>query len=233
MARKRTRDSMSGDEACSPNHRKEQRRDGFPTITQVVPDGDLRLAVKSHAGKESTVFLVNRSVLCVSSPVFSAMLGKESRFREAQTTLHAAENPTVSIEDPCVYAIKMFLHVIHMQGHLVPEVVSFKHLLHLAIVCDKYDLRRSLRAWPSIWIKFHCRLVSPKPSMMFYSKSLVIASAFKDEDLLSDVTKRLIIDSNCSPAGNLVTPDGDELGDGVSGMLIGLSRLCETVCSQG
>lgn len=80
------------------------------------------------------------------------MLGRDSRFLEGQSD-SGIEVAVVTVEDESTQALEIILHAIHLQGHLVPEKISFDLLHQLAIVCDKYDLRKSLGTWPETWFK--------------------------------------------------------------------------------
>ena len=67
---------------------------------QFDPDGDVVLLLKNCKG--TARFQVNSSILCMSSPVFRAMLGTKSHFKEAQEL--ASRDPStapvgVNIED--------------------------------------------------------------------------------------------------------------------------------------
>ena len=121
-----------------------------PLAIPVDEDGDIHLAVESPEAEEPAIFLVSRKILSMSSPVFKAMLGPQ--FLEGQS---ASGNgiPTVTVKDDSIKAMGIILHAIHLQGHQVPETVSCSLLRHLAVVCDKYDLRKSLGTWPETWAK--------------------------------------------------------------------------------
>lgn len=117
-------------------------------VTATDPEGDLKMVL------DKGTLLVSRKVLTLSSNVFRAMLGKGSKFMEAgdsnrnQDGVQIIQFPEDQYETMTVVA-----NVIHLQFDKVPKEVSFQQLYQIAILCDKYDLKRCLNHYPDMWSK--------------------------------------------------------------------------------
>ncbi len=107
--------------------------------TTIDPEGDLVLVV------EEQELLVSRNVLCLSSVVFRAMLGKGSDFLELKDQVMSTDDhQLIHLKDDNYKAVKIVACAIHMQYDMVPMEVSFEELGTIATLCDKYDLRKGL-----------------------------------------------------------------------------------------
>ena len=124
--------------------------------------------------------------------------------------------PKVTVEDESIKAVGIILHAIHLQGHLVPETVSYSLLRHLAIVCDKYDLRKSLGTWPETWAKSHAdKMEQPR------NESLFIAVAFKLDAVFPKITKSLILGTRTLDDGTMVTIYNQVIGEDIPEVILG------------
>jgi hypothetical protein len=126
------------------------------TEIEVVSEGDIILELSDCS--ETTRFTVASMVLCIASPVMRAMIGPKSGFRERVEfmrhdpaanggNLFALELP----EEESVEAFGIILHAIHLQYDKVPREVDFGLLVKLAVVCDKYDMAKSVRPLVDGW----------------------------------------------------------------------------------
>ncbi|KAF8468193.1 hypothetical protein BDZ91DRAFT_722092 [Kalaharituber pfeilii] len=161
----------------------------------IYPAGDITLAVP-HSVEGSTkqaiaYFLVNSQILCVASPVFRAMLSKTSNFKEAVSVSNKASNsePTeVQLLDDNPKALAIILRAIHLQSEWVPNSLTTGQLYEVAIICDKYDMQRSLEHWLQKWIPQRESEASTYPH-----KWLFISIAFSRKDILSNVSRSIIL----------------------------------------
>ena len=109
------------------------------------------------AGEETVTFLVNRATLCLSSPVFCAMLGKQSRFLKG-TGAEDDERRIVDLKDDKIKAMRIFLNIIHLNHTMVPRRPSACDTDHIAVLSDKYDMREAFGLWPELWVRSLCEL---------------------------------------------------------------------------
>ena len=115
----------------------------------VAPEGDLLLEVPSKNGLAR--FKVSSQVMCLVSPVFRAMLGPSSMFKEACELRASPSCYRLSLEGDDPEAFVAILYVLHCQTEKVPSSISFEDLFHMAIICDKYDCALAVAVWVDIW----------------------------------------------------------------------------------
>ncbi|KAF8426735.1 hypothetical protein EV426DRAFT_592604 [Tirmania nivea] len=164
---------------------------------QFDADGDVVLVLKSYKG--TARFQVNSSILCMLSPVFRAMLGAGSHFKEGKEL--ASRGPgmapvEVKIEDddPDVFAV--ILRILHHQYDSVPKVIRGDKLYKVAILCDKYDLRKALSFVLDKWIPTPHKLppvILPRGVVSQPDKELFMAYVFGMEEVFKTVSKDLIL----------------------------------------
>ena len=153
-------------------------------VKDIDPDGDIRMHVGE--GENEMTLLVNRHTLCLSSLVFRTMLGKGGRFIEAHSVDGETAELTLMDDDP--HHMEVLMSIIHLQGSEVPSKISWEDFLGFARLCDKYDLRRSLGAYPDLWANDFLSCIE-KPGFECW---LLIAYAFKLVEPFERITRRLI-----------------------------------------
>lgn len=91
--------------------------------TTIDPSGDLRLVLDDGR------LQVSRKALCLSSPVFSAMLGKDSKFNEAlEKTTNEEGIRDVPLRDDDYGTMDILMRIVHHQNKEVPLRISFQQL---------------------------------------------------------------------------------------------------------
>lgn len=138
---------------------------------------------------------VASQVLCSASPVFRAMLGPASSFREAcelRKMSATAEPYRLVLEDDNPEALAVILLALHCQNKFVPVTVSFQNLLDLAIICDKYDCATAVSLWTDIWTKDWKKMAQDAG----YEQWLFIAWTFGVEDVFHSLSKKLIMEGH-------------------------------------
>jgi len=182
------------------------------------PEGDVLLILSSSSGIAR--FRVNSNILCIASPVFRAMLGAKSQFKE-RTALSArtstSEPLELSLPDDDPKALVVILRVIHLQYDWVPPSLDESQLYKIAVICDKYDMRQSLEIWLAKWIS---PLVEPPAKPVSGDKWLFIAYAFGRKDLFSRLTKDLILQCRSDEDGNLLM-NGNTLTEHIPEHIVG------------
>ena len=171
--------------------------------------GDVILKIPAATG--TTKLRVSSHVLCTTSPVFRAMLGPDSRFKEAyELRMRSAEKPyELSLEDDYPYALTAILLALHCRDEMVPVDPKFKDLVGLAVVCDKYDCRGGVLSWVDTW-------TAAWKSRMFesgYEEWLFVAWVFGIKEGFGKLSRKLILESYIDSAdGELKTAGGMRLG---------------------
>ena len=191
--------------------RHEDTRFAAATII-IDADGDLTMRLKG--GK----LMVSRKILTLSSPVFRAMLGAECQFKEAADKEFERDGTqAVSFEDDDFQTMAMIARIMHLQSDKVPDKLTFKQLYQVAILCDKYDLKRCLGYWPKIWATPYLNSYGIEG----YEGWLFMSTVFGYDGLFKEVTRHLILNSKVSRDNSLITTKGIDLGERVSSNITG------------
>lgn len=116
-----------------------------PAIENIVPDGDLILAV----GTQKREMRVSSQFLRYASKVFNTMLGPH--WSEGQR-LSKVDPPKVTLEEDDADAMLAILYVLHHRNDRVPRDLEPAALIRIAIVSDKYDLAVALQYASERWL---------------------------------------------------------------------------------
>jgi hypothetical protein len=141
---------------------------------------------------------VSSHVLCTSSPVFRAMLGPNSQFKEASELRKCSvESPyELSLKDDYPHALTVVLLALHCRCEMVPVDLTFRNLLELAIICDKYDCRGGVLPWVETW-------TAPwKPFILTdgYEEWLFVAWVFGIKEGFEKLSRKVILESYFDPS---------------------------------
>lgn len=104
---------------------------------------------------------------------------------------------TLSDDDPVALAV--ILNAIHLQTSKVPKTVTFKQLMKLAILCDKYDCVPAVKPWVDIWIAPWRRSYATVPAV---TEWLFIAWVFEAREGFETLTKMYVPKIAFSNNGN-------------------------------
>ena len=172
---------------------------------ELDPHGDVILIVPSATGLAR--FHINSSVLCLGSPVFRAMFGVDSRFREREALVKREGNNLppleISLEDDDPNALAVVLRVLHLQNNWAPKSLQPEKLYQIAVLCDKYDVQDSLDYWLVKWIPEKFEGTIPVDKWLF------IAYAFAKKQEFTALSKHLILNCKCDASGNLKVSGGE------------------------
>ena len=179
--------------------------DDLEGYREIASAGDVILKIPTATA--TTRLRVSSHVLCTTSPVFRAMLGPHSQFREAaELRTRSTGNPyELPIEDDYPYALTAILLALHCRSEMVPVNPAFKDLVELAIVWDKYDCRGGLLPWVDIWT------AAWKPHMLDsgYEEWLFIAWVFGIKEVFDELSRKLILESYIDPADGKFKSSGE------------------------
>ena len=160
-----------------------------PATLVVDPEGNLYMKLDAGSLK------VSRKALSLSSPVFLAMLGANSKFKEVTNmTLDHDRIQIISFEEDSFETMTIITRIMHLQSDQVPATITFKRLYQVAILCDKYDLKRCLGPWTDIWARPYLDCYARQG----YEEWLFMSIVFQYGGLFKDLTRHLVINSEIS-----------------------------------
>ena len=178
---------------------------GKVATVQFDPEGDVIFVLPCSEG--TARFQINSSVVCLQSPVFKAMLGKNSQFKEARDLASRdAVGPPLEIpladDDP--KALAVILRVVHLQHKWVPVSLGEDRLYQVAILCDKYDMSQALGTYLDKWFKPY--LGEQGEVLKSADKWLFMAYAFALPTLFTSCSKKVILDICTGESGDSLGP---------------------------
>jgi len=198
----------------------------FDTVNIIDPNGDLNMIFSDNQIPSKKKMVVSRHVLCLSSKVFEAMLGDHSHFREATAPIISRDGVReAKFEDDDFDAMTIIMNVLHLQHQNVPKQMVFDQLHKIAILCDKYDLTRSMGLWPDTWAQQHVKQVGKKG----FHGWLLIATVFRQGEAFTKMTKHIILNSTLNPDGDLLTAEGWTFDEGVPSTIISILARMQDV----
>lgn len=160
------------------------------TLVDIYPNGDVVLIVGQ--GDEKTRLRVSSHALSCVSPVFKRMLS--SNFVEGLPTTQSTTR-NIELPEDDVTAITTLCNIAHMRSKSV-NLVSFRALECLSIICDKYDAVEALMPWTSHWMNhdfaYHflrvprCRFLHEKSEHI--AESLYVAYGYGSNDGFASAT---------------------------------------------
>ncbi|KAJ8067206.1 hypothetical protein OCU04_004571 [Sclerotinia nivalis] len=100
---------------------------------------------------ETVTMLVSSKHMTLASPVFEAMLSG-GRFKEGVELL-AKGKAEIELPDNNPDAFSIIAQIIHGRNQTVPQQVSFKILLELAILTEKYQTHEIIGCISDYWVR--------------------------------------------------------------------------------
>ncbi|KAK6530426.1 hypothetical protein TWF694_003778 [Orbilia ellipsospora] len=84
------------------------------------------------------------------------MLNPKNGFKPLPKAWLNDEQVTVlKLYDDDIAALGWLLNIIHFQTESVPQELGWRDLVSVAIICDKYDLKRAVKLWAEQWTKVY------------------------------------------------------------------------------
>ncbi|RFU33368.1 hypothetical protein B7463_g2946, partial [Scytalidium lignicola] len=179
---------------------------------EIDPHGDVRLLVKDDKGN-SKILIASSKVMSLVCQPWRAMLGPDSKFREAQVK----HMETIPFPDDDARAVEIMLYIAHLRFDKVPSKVDIDDLVEIAILADKYDAGHILQAWLGRWLN----LVQPLMDTPGYEQQwLSISSIMGLPGAFVKVASRMILSSHVNEQKECITATGSVLeGDFVESIL--------------
>ena len=154
------------------------------TTIYVDQAGDVVLVV--GLGTESRTFCVSSRVMRLANPVWRAMLSPEHGFQESSPGTNV-----ITLPEDDVHSIFIVLLASHVRFQEIPKLISFKQLVSLCEVCDKYDCISVLQPWLPGWLALYKHSVT-EPGWEEWS---FIAWVVGDEAIFKKATDWIILTS--------------------------------------
>lgn len=152
----------------------------------VDQNGDVTLELSCTNGKKVHL-LISSKVLTLASPVFATMFG--SKFSEGLSIHAASKKARICLPDDDGDAFTIICNVVHYRVTEVPEALPLSCLENVAIICDKYDMTRSLMSWSRIWLRAGIESSAPED----FNKLLLIAYILDIPETFSKLSWEIII----------------------------------------
>lgn len=152
----------------------------------IDPSGDV--TVELSRTDEKVHLLVSSKVLALASSAFAAMFS--SKFKEGLSNDGASEKAPICLPDDDVDAFTVICNVIHHRVDEVPENLPLSCLKNVAMICDKYDMTRSLMGWNIVWLRAGLESSSAPED---FSKLLLVAYIFDIPTMFSKISWKTII----------------------------------------
>ena len=156
--------------------------DDFSDITLVVgtedEGGDDETGSTGSVGNVQRV-KVSSSVLRLASPVWKSMFNPSGHFLES-----TAKEVSFPDDDPA--ALLVVLRIAHLRFKEVPDKLSFKELVSVAVICDKYDTVSVVRPFLSRWTGPEMKISPGEEEWIF------IAWTFGYEDAFTSGVQELV-----------------------------------------
>jgi len=150
-------------------------------VPDISPDGDVVLVV----GPRNVRLRIQSQVLRCASKVFGAMFGPT--WSEGQGLSKESPREVRLVEDDAD-ALQIICRVIHHRNNDVPQSLTPKEVLQIAIEADKYDLNVALKYARAQWLKPRGR-----PERVDMGYLLAAAFLFGDMDMFVANTLALIL----------------------------------------
>ena len=196
----------------------KSKADAMPTpleVPQPDPSADLRRTFVLHDGGDALLLigpeencqpvLVSKTVLALASPVWKAMF---DRRQWAEST--ATEIP---FPDDDAEAMLIVLRIAHLRFAELPlkSGLSLEDLLHLAVICDKYDVVQLVRPFLNLH-QWHEGLVpNVKARVNCHPSWLFIAWTFGWSDIFDSLAEYLTLTTSLNSDNLAICGAGEEL----------------------
>ncbi|XPS71856.1 hypothetical protein M3J09_004033 [Ascochyta lentis] len=154
-------------------------------------------------------FLVSQSCLQDLGPRWQSLLCNRSRDRLGEA--FSASPKTISLRDEDANAMRLIMHVAHLQFTKLPKSLDFQDIVHLADIAARFDAHGLVASHIDAWVApYHGRLLHPG-----YEEWLFIAYHFGYETEYLRLAKHLAVHCRVDPSGRwLLAPSTDVVLEG-------------------
>ena len=150
--------------------------------------------------------------------VFLAMLDDHSPFwKTSNETVCNDQMRNIRLQKNDFEVMNIIMKIVHHQTGMVPTQVSFQMLHEIAVICDKYALRKCLIPWSVMWSQPYLDSVEDDG----YEHWLFISMVFWIEDAFTWITRHLILNTSLSASGMLSSFSDVNVEEGIPDNIIG------------
>ncbi|KAE9961194.1 hypothetical protein BLS_003306 [Venturia inaequalis] len=176
-----------------------------PLTALYAADDNITLLVKREDGPTICRYTVSRTVMCIVSPVWRAMLA--GRFKEANV-----QNRDIPLIDDDPEALLTVLRIAHHRSYEVPKALTLSQLVNIATICDKYDTVAMCRPYIGIWATPYIETVNHSQQALYLSPGneswLWCAWVFGYQETFSKLVNKLRVEISTDKEGSCYTPSG-------------------------
>lgn len=115
------------------------------------PEGDIRLTVPlaiESGVEQQKCFIVSSKAMRLACDPWKKMLAPDSPFAEREKVGQGE----LSLPEDDAAPLAILLHIAHLNFDKIPQYMTFKDLLDLAVLTDKYGATKLVRPWIKSWI---------------------------------------------------------------------------------
>jgi hypothetical protein len=159
---------------------------GQEILVNIATDGDCILVV----GPDMMKIRVHSRFLCVASKPFSAMF--TPKWKEGDAFFSQAELMEIYLPEDNATSMQLICAIIHHQNQDVPDNLSARNILGVAVAADKYDCVLALRFASETWFGGHNEEAGDQVVLAAAAYLLWNEKAFRE------ITKTMILTHNGS-----------------------------------
>ncbi|KAH5617660.1 hypothetical protein HBI23_251470 [Parastagonospora nodorum] len=162
----------------------EPSNDNQEMLVDIIPDGDCILVV----GPDMTKLRVHSLFLTAASKPFSAMF--TPNWKEGDALFSQSEPMEILLPEDNATSMRLICAIIHHQNQDVPDNLSARNILGVAVAADKYDCVLALRFASENW--FHGRNEEAGDQVVLAAAAYLLQNgkAFRE------ITKTMILTHN-------------------------------------
>ena len=94
---------------------------------------------------------MSSKALSLASTVFARMF--RSQFKEGVNQRQAYSSSPICFPEDNGDALEITCYAVHHRTEKIPETLTIDTLANIGVLCDKYDLSRTLKPWSSMWMR--------------------------------------------------------------------------------
>lgn len=201
----------------------------------LLGSADLRLI--GTCDDKRIVFHVSSQAMALASPIwekfinppFPRLLSEDEGEGDGEGDVAFPQDKQVDFSEDKGEALLMLLWIAHLQFSKVPILMSFRSIVALAVLCDKYDCAGLVKPWLPFWL-MNEPTQWKEPN---HEEWLLIAWVFGKDETFTELAKKLVKEVKTNEEGDCLTPTGEIMPSQMPPDIIGKSStLLATSCSS-
>ena len=196
----------------------------------ILDSGDLRLLVTYS--NDRITFVVSSHAISLASPIWKKILHPPFHRLPGEEEDNALQDKQIDFSEDKGEALLPLLRIAHLQFSKVPPKLTFKSILDIAVLCDKYDCVGLVKPWLPLWlVNEEIQYREPK-----HEEWLFIAWVFGREKTFRELATKLVKEVKTSHKGDCLTSAGEILPSQMPPDIIGkpcIMHYALCVCMVG